>query len=82
MSTRSLPELPAPNQHGSLAGRVVYHAPTRTLVSAAFWLAVVLPFVHVPLLIAGVDAPGRFGAYFGLLALNVVCLAVGHNHEG
>jgi hypothetical protein len=82
MSTRSLPELPAANRHGSLAGRAAHYAPTRTVVSAAFWLAVVLPFVHVPLLVAGIDTPGRLSAYFGLLALNVLCLAVGHHHEG
>jgi hypothetical protein len=81
MSTRSLSDLAA-DQHGSFTGRVVHHAPTRPVVSAAFWLAIVLPFVHVPLLVAGIDAPGRLGAYFGLLALNVACLAVGHHHEG
>jgi hypothetical protein len=82
MSTRSLPELPAPNRHGSLAGRIVHHAPTRPIVRGAFWAAIVLPFVHVPLLLAGVNTPGRLGGYLGLLTLNLVCLAVGHGHEG
>lgn len=81
MSTRSLPELPATDQHGSRLSHVLCHAPTRPVVSGAFWLAIVLPFVHLPLLLAGVDTPGRLGAFFGLLSLNVVCLAVGHHHE-
>jgi hypothetical protein len=53
----------------------------RSVRTLAFWLAVTLPFLHVPLLVAGVDSPARFGTYLGLLAVNVLALAVGHNHR-
>lgn len=47
---------------------------------AAFWLAVALPFVYLPLLYGGVQ--GEQVAVFGtLLALNAAALVVGHGHS-
>lgn len=54
----------------------------RMLVEAAFfWAAVVLPFLHVPLLLAGVETPAETVAFAGLLGLNLVALVVGHRHR-
>lgn len=47
---------------------------------AAFWLAVALPFLYLPLLYGGVQ--GEQAAVFGsLLALNAAALVVGHGHS-
>ena len=46
----------------------------------AFWLAVALPFLSLPLLVGGLDGgePAAFGA---LLVTNAVALVVGHGHR-
>jgi hypothetical protein len=45
----------------------------------AFWLAIALPFLYVPLLYGGLT--GEQTTVFGsLLALNAVALLVGHGH--
>ncbi|MDS0299438.1 hypothetical protein NDI76_11860 [Halogeometricum sp. S1BR25-6] len=47
---------------------------------AAFWLAVALPFLYMPLLYGGVH--GEQATVFGsLLALNAAALVVGHGHS-
>jgi hypothetical protein len=50
------------------------------LKGAAFWAAIALPFLHLPLLVTGLDSPTTLGAFVALLALNVVALLVGHPH--
>jgi hypothetical protein len=45
-----------------------------------FWSAVALPFLHVPLLLTGLDGAAETGAFLALFALNVVALVVGHGH--
>lgn len=48
----------------------------------AFWSAVALPFLHVPLLLlTGLSTPNTMTAFVVLLALNVVTLLVGHPHS-
>lgn len=49
--------------------------------ATAFWAAIALPFVHVPLLYSGAPE-GRTAVLAPLLVLNVVCLVVGQNHNG
>ncbi|MFC6824517.1 hypothetical protein [Halopelagius fulvigenes] len=57
-------------------GLEILFAPIRFL---AFWLAVTLPFLYLPLLISGLQ--GEQVTVFGtLLALNVAALVVGHGH--
>jgi len=51
-----------------------------SLQALAFWSAVVLPFLHVPLLTTGLTTPGERHAFLALLALNVVALYLGHPH--
>ena len=48
---------------------------------AAFWTAVVLPFLYVPLLVSGVTTSGERVALGALLALNVLALYLGHEHD-
>lgn len=61
----------------SLAER--YHAnPLTTPVEiAGFWLAIVMPFLYVPVLLTGISPT----TLVGLLALNVVALVAGHMHR-
>ena len=48
----------------------------------AFWAAVALPFLHLPLLLAtGLSSPSTTTAFLTLLALNVVALLVGHPYD-
>jgi hypothetical protein len=77
MSTRTFP---APEGQ-STAAQLYSIAPTSPVRAIAFWLAVLLPFLHVPLLAAGVGTPGRLPVYLALVGLNAAALVVGHGHE-
>lgn len=48
---------------------------------AGFWAAIALPFLHTPLLVAGLDSTAKVVAYGSLLALNVLALVVGHGYN-
>ena len=48
------------------------------LKGAAFWAAIALPFLHLPLLVTGLDSRTTLGAFVALLALNVLALVLGH----
>lgn len=52
----------------------------RPVRAVAFWAAVALPLVYLPLFVTGAvwDRPLAFGA---LLALNFVAFLVGHGHD-
>lgn len=47
----------------------------------SFWLAIGLPFVHVPLLARGLGSRYVSLAFFTLLSLNVLALYVGHGYN-
>lgn len=44
----------------------------------AFWSAIVLPFLYLPLLATGLDSRATVVAFAVLVALNVGALLVGH----
>ncbi|WP_335343076.1 hypothetical protein [Halomontanus rarus] len=46
-----------------------------------FWTAIVLPFLHVPLLATGLSGSAETLTFLGLLALNLLALYVGHSHR-
>jgi len=51
------------------------------VTAVAFWSAVALPFLHVPLLLAtGLSSESTSTAFLVLLGLNVFALLVGHPH--
>lgn len=51
------------------------------VTGAAFWSAIALPFLHVPLLlVTGLSAQNTTTAFLALLGLNVLALLVGHPH--
>lgn len=56
----------------------------RSLVAAVrkagFWAAVALPFLHLPLLLSGIETSVEATAFVSLVAANVLALVVGHQH--
>ncbi|WP_254271882.1 hypothetical protein [Haloarcula marina] len=52
-------------------------APVR---GVAFWTAIVLPFLYVPLLASGLQSPSVRTAFAAMVACNAVALLVGHPH--
>ncbi|GAB3673462.1 hypothetical protein [Halopiger thermotolerans] len=46
-----------------------------------FWGAILLPFLHVPLLLSGLATAFDTAVFLGLLSLNLVALYVGHAYE-
>lgn len=51
------------------------------LRAAAFWSAVLLPFVYVPLLLLGLDTRRRAGLFSVLLLAHVLTLLLGQSHS-
>ena len=47
----------------------------------AFWAAITLPFVHLPLLARGLGDPNVLLAFSVLLGVNVLALYAGHGHN-
>lgn len=47
----------------------------------SFWAAIALPFLHLPLLLHGLNTTAELYAFLGLLALNLVALVVGHGYK-
>lgn len=54
----------------------------RPVTGAAFWSAIALPFLHLPLLASGLESETTQVAFLVLLALNVVTLLIGHSYPG
>jgi len=50
------------------------------ITGLAFWTAIILPFLHVPLLLTGLRSSSAALAFVSLLALNVVAVIVGQLH--
>lgn len=52
----------------------------RSVEAVAFWLAVALPFLYLPLMLNGFTGQEAI-AFAALLAVNAVALVVGHDHR-
>jgi hypothetical protein len=50
------------------------------LQAVAFWTAVCIPFVYVPLLVTGLSTLGEGILMAQLLAINALALLLGHDH--
>lgn len=50
------------------------------LQATAFWSAVVMPFLYVPLLLGGLTG-SEFSTFVALLLVNALVLVLGHNHH-
>ena len=51
------------------------------LSALAFWLAIALPAVYLPLLFAGLSTVPDLAAFLGLFGLHVVALAGGRSYS-
>lgn len=51
------------------------------ITSVAFWTAIILPFLHVPLLLSGLQRSSVQLAFVTLVALNVVAVLLGQPHR-
>lgn len=50
------------------------------LQATAFWSAVAMPFLYVPLLLGGLTS-GEAATFVGLLVANAAALVLGHGHR-
>lgn len=64
-----------------LSTRYREYALTTPLEVVGFWTAVALPFLYLPLLVAGISTQGELLTFVGLVALNAAALLVGHGHK-
>lgn len=76
MSIASLPDTDALSGKSLRPG--VVRLLLRPLRRIAFWSAIVLPFLHVSLLVSGIESGSMALAFVALLALNAVAIYVGH----
>lgn len=51
------------------------------LTGLAFWTAIALPFLYLPMLVTGLETPRMTAAFLVLLGLNVVTLVLGHSYQ-
>lgn len=53
----------------------------RPLEAIAFWSAIALPFLYIPLLIYGLNTAGQVAVFLGLVVLNVIAFVLGHGYN-
>jgi len=51
------------------------------VTTVAFWTAIVLPFLHLPLLLTGLQNASVQLAFVALVALNIVTVLLGQPHR-
>lgn len=73
----------AGDRRGSLSLTAQYrdNRLTTAIRAVCFWIAVMLPFLYVPLLVVGVETRAEGLALLALLSLNAVSLLIGHPHR-
>lgn len=54
---------------------------SQPLTGLAFWTAIALPFLYLPLLVTGLETQRMTAAFLVLLGLNVVTLVLGHPYR-
>lgn len=75
---------PAREPSEELHTRLVESAGPRAIIGAirtwCFWVAIIIPFLYVPLLLTGIETPQETVAFLSLLVVNVLALVAGHAH--
>ena len=66
---------------GSAVARRSLSLLRRQLQAAGFWVAVALPFLHVPLLLSGLDTATDTWLFVALISLNLLALVIGHGYR-
>lgn len=85
----STPSIHSENSSATTDGEQPADHPNRIAVStlarpfeaAAFWSAIALPFLYLPLLISGLGSSAQLTAFLALLALHAVAIVGGHRHN-
>jgi hypothetical protein len=49
--------------------------------TVAFWIAVAVPFLYLPLVVRGLETQGELVAFVALLGINLLALGLGHQHR-
>lgn len=63
-------------------GRILIECYLLTAVGVvAFWVAVAVPFLYLPLVFRGLETRSELLAFAALVAVNVVALKLGHHHR-
>lgn len=70
----------AEQQGDATQNRLVYSlkGPAQFL---SFWVAIALPFIHLPLLTQGLGNPQVTLVFLGLLGVNILALYAGHDYN-
>lgn len=76
MSSPSITDLDGP-AFGDRSPLAAVASPVRRI---AFWIAVVLPFLYIPLLSTGLSSRNTMVVFGLLVTCNVAALLVGHRH--
>ena len=54
---------------------------TGPLSALAFWAAIALPALYIPLLVAGLESTGDLSVFLGLFGLHLLALFGGRSHR-
>ncbi|MXV60905.1 hypothetical protein GS429_02215 [Natronorubrum sp. JWXQ-INN-674] len=75
------PSGPEPDRQHEHRSRQLLRSLKGSTQFLSFWVAIALPFVHLPLLAQGLGDPQVTVTFLTLLAINVCTLYVGHGHK-
>lgn len=62
-------------------GPISLAALLRPVEAVAFWSAIALPFLYLPLLVSGLSTTAQTTAFIALLVLHVVTVIGGHHYK-
>jgi hypothetical protein len=79
MSHSTLPDSRTGDETGS-AATTLSHSVLKPAKGIAFWSAVALPFLYIPMLATGLDGTASILTFTALLLANAVALLLGHPH--
>lgn len=65
----------------SVESRSLRDAVLNPIKLLAFWSAIALPFLYLPLLATGLESQSVLLAFVSLVVLNVCALVVGHRYD-
>ena len=82
--TKSLHNQPAEDPDSTRSAvrlRTLSQRVVQPLQFVGFWIAIALPFLHVPLLMTGLSTVEQTLAFIGLVAANLFAIALGHSYQ-
>ncbi|ADJ14721.1 hypothetical protein [Halalkalicoccus jeotgali] len=70
-----------PEQPTDHASRFDAAALARPVEAVAFWSAIALPFLYLPLLVSGLGSTAQLTAFLALLAVHAASIVGGHRYN-